>query len=250
NTWIGANPKNPYVKTSTSYETKDTVQEKNIRVKYGSGSFSGKEYRDQVMLGPKLVLPDQSIGVASEATGFDSVDGILGLGPAELTKRTLSPDHGDTIPTVVDNMYNQGQIGAHEFGISFEPITESDATQMNGQISFGGVDPSKFTGNITYAPMTSTSPASKYWGIDASIMYGATTTILSLSAGIVDSGTTLLLLATDAYQKFQTTTGAVLDKETGLLSLTPNQFDGLQSLFVHIGGKAFEMTPNALIWPR
>ena len=37
-------------------------------------------------------------------------------------------------------------------------------------------------------PITSTSPANNYWGIDASIAYGDTT-ILSLTAGIVDTGT-------------------------------------------------------------
>ncbi|KAF9969142.1 hypothetical protein BGZ75_003083, partial [Mortierella antarctica] len=125
-----------------------------------------------------------------------------------------------------------------------------NGTQMNGEISFGGVDDSKYTGDITYTAITSTSPASEYWGIDASAMYGATTPILSLTAGIVDSGTTLLLIATDAYEAFQKATGAVLDHTTGLLSLTPDQFDGLKSLFFHIGGKDFEMTPNALIWPR
>ncbi|KAF9979932.1 hypothetical protein BGZ75_009060 [Mortierella antarctica] len=254
NTWIGANRTRPYVKTSTSYETRDAVQEKKIRVEYGSGSFSGKEYLDQVMLGSELVLKNQSIGVATEAEGFDNVDGILGLGPAELTKGTLSPDHGDTIPTVADTMFTQKRIGAQVFGISFEPITSSNGTQMNGEISFGGVDDSKYTGKITYTPITSTSPANNFWGIDASATYstgpGHGTTILSLTAGIVDSGTTLLLIATDAYKKFQDATGAVPDQATSLLSLTSDQFANMQSLFFHIGGESFEMTPNALIWPR
>ncbi|KAG9323032.1 hypothetical protein KVV02_001687, partial [Mortierella alpina] len=221
---------------------------------YGSGSFSGKEYLDQVTLGSELVLRNQSIGVASTAKGFDNVDGILGLGPAELTKGTLSPDNGDTIPTVVNTMFTQNSIGAQVFGISFEPITSSNGTQMNGEISFGGVDSSKYTGEITYTPITSTSPASTFWGIDAYATYGTEaepgTTILPSTAGIVDSGTTLLLLASDAYERFVTATGAVHDQTTGLLSLTPSQFDNLRPLLFHINGKAFEMTPNALIWPR
>lgn len=36
--------------------------------------------------------------------------------------------------------------------------------------------------------VTSTYPASFYWGVDESITYG-TTTILSSTAGIVDTGT-------------------------------------------------------------
>jgi hypothetical protein len=47
-------------------------------VSYGSGSFSGTEYTDQVSLGKGLVIQNQSIGVASTATGFNDVDGIVG----------------------------------------------------------------------------------------------------------------------------------------------------------------------------
>lgn len=47
------------------------------------------------------------------------------------------------------------------------------------------------------SPITSTSPASNYVGIDQSVMYGDTE-ILQTTAGIVDTGTTLLLLASGA----------------------------------------------------
>ena len=76
------------------------------------------------------------------------------------------------------------------------------------------------------------------------------TPLLSGSAGIVDTGTTLLLLATDAFQAYQDATGATPDESTGLLSLTEGQFANLQSLFFTIGGTTFELTPNAQIWPR
>ena len=38
----------------------------------------GTEYLDTVTLGVGLTLTQQSIGVASSATGFGGVDGILG----------------------------------------------------------------------------------------------------------------------------------------------------------------------------
>ena len=107
------------------------------------------------------------------------------------------------------------------------------------------------TGDMTFVPITSTSPASAYWGIDQDVTYGSSgTTLLSGSAGIVDTGTTLLLLATDAFQAYQDATGATPDESTGLLSLTEAQFANLQSLFFTIGGTTFELTPNAQIWPR
>ncbi|KAF9316541.1 hypothetical protein BG003_001844 [Podila horticola] len=247
NTWIGATT--AYVETSTSSQTGDSVSESIIRVEYGPGSFSGTEYIDQVTLGSGLVLPKQSIGVASKSTGFSGVDGILGLGPVDLTKGTLSPDTGSTIPTVIDNLFSEGTIPAHLYSVSFEPITDSSGIQTNGEITFGGVDSTKFTGAITNTPITTTSPANNYWGIDASLAYGDTT-ILSQTAGIVDSGTTLLLLATDAFAKFISATGGVPDSATNLLSITPEQFANLKSVFININGVDFELTPNALIWPR
>ncbi len=41
-------------------------------------TFIGEEYTDTVTLGSGLVIPHQSIGVASSASGFDGFDGILG----------------------------------------------------------------------------------------------------------------------------------------------------------------------------
>ena len=108
-----------------------------------------------------------------------------------------------------------------------------------------------------------------YWGIDQALSYGSDTTLLAGSAGIVDTGTTLLMIATDAFDKYQRATGAKMDQATGLLTVTDSQFESMQSLFFNIGTTAFrdlthctltisslpggvtyEMTPNAQIWPR
>lgn len=43
------------------------------------------------------------------------------------------------------------------------------------------------SGDVNYVPITSTSPASSYWGIDQSIAYN-NQTILETTAGIVDTG--------------------------------------------------------------
>ncbi|KAK3823850.1 MAG: family A1 protease [Linnemannia elongata] len=243
NTWIGANT--AYVPTSSSQQTPDSFS-----VSSSSDHASGTEYIDTVSLGDGLVVQGQSIGVASSSDGFKSgVDGVLGLGPVDLTLGTLSPDTSATVPTVLDNLFNQGTIPAHSYGVSFEPTTSS--SEVNGEITFGGVDSSKFTGSITYVPITGTSPASNYWGIDATFTYGSSgKTILSPTAGIVDSGTTRLLLASDAFKEFQSATGATIDATTNLLTLTSSQYANMESLFVHIGATTFELTPNALIWPR
>jgi len=144
------------------------------------------------------------------------------------------------------------------------------------------------------SPITSTFPSNLYWGINQSVRYGTSTSILGTTAGIIDTGkqkisqilqvddsvnipgTTLLLLASDGFNKYKTATGAVLDSATGLLRITSAQFSALQSLFFIAGGvrdiffsisrtnsygfhsiilfsymqTTFELTANAQIWPR
>lgn len=238
NTWVGAST--AYNPTSTSKNTGNTVN-----VSYGSGSFTGTEYTDQVALGGGLVIPSQSIGVASSAKGFQDVDGIVGIGPVDLTQGTV--DGTSSVPTVTDNLYKNGIIATESIGISYVPTTAANVA--NGELTFGETDPSKYTGDITYVPITSTSPASKYWGIDQQVSYGSTP-LLTGNPGIVDTGTTLLLLATDAFNAYQKAIGAVLDSTTGLLTVTEAQYGQMQNLVFTIGSATFELTPNAQIWPR
>lgn len=54
----------------------------------------------------------------------------------------------------------------------------------------------------------------------------------------------------DAFTKYQSLTGGVNDTATGLLKITPSQYDALELLEFDIGGVPFFLTPNAQIWPR
>ncbi|KAH9036490.1 aspartic peptidase A1 [Lactarius pseudohatsudake] len=188
------------------------------------GVGSCEEFSDIVTLSPTFVFR-ASIGVASTSTGFQGFDGVLGIGPTVGTSSSL-----------VGNLFSQGIITANLVSVSFEPTTNTSIT--NGELTIGGTDPTRFTGTITFIPGTATFPASEFGGIDESIRYGASTTILSTTAGIVDSGTTLILIATGKYP--------VSLKRM----ITSTQFSNLQSLFFTAGGISFELTANAQIWPR
>ncbi|KAG0702054.1 acid protease [Suillus ampliporus] len=237
NTWIGASA--PYKPTTTSVNTGDTFS-----ITYGSGSVSGEEYLDTVTLGSGLVITGQSIGVAKSSQGTSGFDGILGVGPTDLTQGTVS--NVQSVPTVTDNLYSKGIISTEALGIYFAPPSASST----GELTFGGPDSSKTTSSVNYVPLTTTSPASLYWGIDQSIAYGSST-ILSETAGIVDTGTTLILIATDAFIQYQLATGAILDEvNTGLLMITSDQYAKLQTLTFKIGDNSYGLTPNAQIWPR
>ncbi|KAJ4482385.1 putative aspartic protease [Lentinula aciculospora] len=245
NTWCGANKK--FEPDSSCESTR-----KSVNVSYGSGSFTGTEYTGTVILGGKdsgMKLEKQSFAVATKSQGFGGgMDGILGIGPVDLTSTTVNGM--SSIPTVTDNLYEEGLIKTECISISYSP-TQSNGTMANGELIFGGVDQSKITGDVTYVPITTTSPASKYWGIEQEITYGSSKKmILSQTAGIVDTGTTLIMISEDAFQAYQEATGATMDQTTGLLKLTSEQFNNLKSLNFKIGDTIFELTPNAQIWPR
>lgn len=253
NTWIGA--KAPYIQSKSSLYTGSTVW-----VYYGSGAFAGEECEpssaeqyvwrpikieadtDSVSLSNDLIVANQSIGVASLSIGFEGFDGILGLGPADLTLRTVS-NEAQAIPTITDNLFAQGQIASNLFAVSYSPITIEPTT--DGELTFGSTDSSKYTGEVNYAPITSTSPSSSFWGVNQTITYGDGVPIMDSSAGIVDTGTTLIYIGSDAFQRYQNATGASYDGTTGLLRVSADQYSNLQSLFFNIGGVSYELTPNA-----
>jgi cathepsin E len=118
-------------------------------------------------------------------------------------------------------------------------------------------------------PITKTNPAHGFWGIDASFRYGSASVILDTTAGVLDTGTSLIYIATgkitlastkylyrlvsptlDAYNRYVDATGATVDQDTGLLNITSAQYANLQSLFFVVSGSTYELTANAQIWPR
>ncbi|KAG2352368.1 aspartic peptidase domain-containing protein, partial [Suillus spraguei] len=173
--------------------------------------------------------------------GVTDVDGILGIGPAITTLGTLRNSPEETIQTVTDLLYSRGIISHPLVGIFFPSTTDTDD---DGELSFGETDPAMYIRNIAYTPTTATGPSARYWGIYQSITYGSKE-ILRFTAGIVDCGSTFLWIASDAYDSYQTATGADWDPATSLLTITLDQYNALQNLDFHIGHNTYSFTRNA-----
>jgi cathepsin E len=77
----------------------------------------------------------------------------------------------------------------------------------------------------------------------------------------------LILIATNAFTKYKSSTGGVLDNNTGLLKITSTQYSNLQTLTFKVGTvsscnfpinptlrlyvqQSYGLTPNGQIWPR
>lgn len=221
NTWVGAGKE--YVVTSSSQKTSDTVS-----VLYGSGNFTGGEYIDTLTLDGTSFT--QSIGVATTSAGFVDLDGILGLGPTNLTTGTLSPDSDAEIPTVPDNLFSQGYIDSRVVTIA------------NQMITFGSTP----LVEVVYTAITESSPANTFWGFDASFAYG-TNSLVPATAGIIDHGTTLTMLDTSGYNNFLRQTGATQDPDTTLPVLP--SCDGLDPIILTLAGVNITIPVDKYRWP-
>ncbi|KAJ3727352.1 family A1 protease [Lentinula guzmanii] len=217
NTWVGHHCKisrrqcKLYIRPSSSSVWTDDI----VIVDYGSGYFFGYEYYDTVTLSNDLVITNQSIGVADFQQGFTSMDGVLGIGPVDLTDGTIlgSLAPVTTVPTVSDNLFNQGVISTEVIG-------------PDGELIFVIHWP------ITYTCVTPSSPReTDYWGITQSISYGDTE-IMASAIGVVDTGTTLNYMPTDTFNAYINTTGGIYDEVTGLYEITEEQLEQ------NIGGEA------------
>lgn len=236
NTWCGA-------QSSCEPSSSGTSTGGSVSVSYGSGSFSGREYKDKVSFGG-LTVSSQSIGAATSASGFDGVDGIIGFGPVDLTEGTVS--NANTVPTFMDNLYSQGSISSEVLGVSFLPESGSDTSDTNGELTLGGVDSSKYTGSLTYFPKLTSGTASAYWGISiASFTYGSTT-LASSAQGIVDTGTTLIYIPTTAYNKFLSAAGGRTDSSSGLAVFTTKPTANFGITF---GSTKYTLTPAQYLVP-
>ncbi|OAX34730.1 acid protease [Rhizopogon vinicolor AM-OR11-026] len=233
----------PYNRTSTSIATGQ-----NLEVTYDLGYLAGPEYSDTITLSPDLVITNQSIGDAVTYTDWPGVDGVLGIGPVDLTVGSSSPNITSLVPTVMDNAREQGLIQQQIMGVSFAPASTDN--EPNGLITFGGINSSLFIGNITYVPITSTYPAAFSWGINiTSCVYGETTIFSTSTAGIVDTGTSLVALADDFFATYMAAIpGSYYDNQTTFV-IPSSSIANMQPLNFTIGSTVFTMDVAAQLIP-
>src|SRR6267154_2603432 len=113
----------------------------------------GTLYTDTLTFSDGVVIYEQLIAVGSCTRDVGGsctrdVDGILGLGPIALTAYSLVNEPDTLIPTVIDNLLEQGAISQHVISYFFAPFL--DTAVAYGTITSGGIDPDDHTGPITY----------------------------------------------------------------------------------------------------
>jgi len=231
NTWVGG--------AGQSFTCKSPCKSNggSFEVEYGSGSVTGTGALDSVTIG-SITIQNQQIGVGKSSQEFEGTDGLLGLGPEDLTEGTFSSV--SEAPTVIQNAYSQGLIPLQLLGVSFAPCSSTDCT--NGELDLGGIDTSKTTSSVSYASVG--GAGADYWGISTAITIGSTSA--GTSGGIVDTGTTLVYLPSSAYNTWiKAIPSATVDNNSGLVRFPKSSLSSVPSISFTVGGTKFTLNNYA-----
>jgi len=218
--------------TSTSF-----VQDgSDFEIMYGSGSVSGYFSVDSVTLADDLVISGQRFAEVSDAGGLGfayalgKFDGILGLGFSSISI--------DQTPTVFENAIKQNIVDQPIFSFYL-------GDNGPGELTFGGYDPNKFEGDLTYVKLD----AATYWQIQLdSVAIGDTYKNgddTGLTA-IVDSGTSLMIGPKSEVAKIAKAIGAQANI-MGEYTIDCKLVEDLPDLTMGIGGKEYSVPGKDLV---
>jgi len=217
-----------YDSTKSSTYIKDG---RSFSIEYGSGSLSGFLSVDDVKVGT-VTVSKQGFAEATNEPGLSfslaKFDGILGM-----AFQTISVD---SVPPVFATMVKQGVVAKPEF--AFYLPSSSGST---GELLLGGTDPSHYSGNFIYQPLSSET----YWEFELGAFTVGGKTATSTLRAVADTGTSLLAGPTADVKNIAAMVGA------SPIFLNPNEFTvpctslpTMPNIELTIAGKTFTLAPK------
>ena len=192
-------------------------------ITYGDGSFaSGNVYQDTVTI-DNVTVGAQSVELAEQVSAQfqqdTDLDGVLGLAFSNINTGKRRPSLSILIGlnsftvkphaqlTFLDTAIQKGRLPEQLFTVDLK----KDAP---GTYDFGYIDSSKFLGSITY---TSVDSSNGFWNVSSTGFGIGNESFQSIPfAGIVDTGTSLLVLADDFVRTYWSgVSGATYDAGQG-----------------------------------
>ena len=157
-------------------------------VAYGAGNVSGSLGSDSISIaGMKFQMTFGIANNTSDDFKYFPIDGILGLSLAK-----------GSSPSFVDTLVTSKVLKSNVFGISLNRASDGGNT---GEINFGAPDTSKFTGSLSYQPVTS-NPSGD-WAIPlANVGFGSNQTGITGKLAYLDTGTSFIFAPPDQVASF------------------------------------------------
>ena len=208
------------------------ASQKPFNVTYGTGSVQGNIITDNIAVAG-LQLPGHIFGVATTETddfagNKTSFDGIMGVAQSTLSQqKTLTP---------VESLAKAGQI--QEAITSFK-ISRLADQKNDGEVTFGGLDASKFDQN-TLVTLDNVNQNGFWEGKLDSVTLDGTDLGLNGRTAILDTGTTLMVVPdADAQAIHKVIPGAKKAKGGFTVPCTTNS-----SLALTFGKQQFPIDPR------
>lgn len=225
-TFLGTQSSSSFVQIGTQFE-----------VTYGTGQVQGVTCSDNVNIAG-LALNNHTFGVANvESSDFSAddipFDGLMGLAQSGLSEEGVS--------TPVESLASNGLISAAIASFKISRL----ADQLNdGEITFGGLDASKFVAN-TLVTFPNVNTEGFWEGAMTAVTSNGQDLGLTGRTAILDTGTTLIIAPpSDAEAVHATITGAQSDGQGGFtIPCTSNT-----SVALTFGGQSFEINPLDMLF--
>nr|XP_033775208.1 cathepsin E [Geotrypetes seraphini] len=201
-------------------------------IQYGTGSLSGIIGIDQVTV-EGITVSNQQFGESVSEPGntfADSgFDGILGLAYPSLAVGGCTP--------VFDNMMAQNLVAMPIFSVY---MSRNPDSSVGGEIIFGGLDSSHFSGDLNWIPVTNQG----YWQIQLdNIMVGGQVTFCAEGCqAIVDTGTSLITGPSKTVLQLQNDIGAT--PVDGEYAVECNNLNVMPDVTFTINGIEYTLTPQ------
>ncbi|XP_043655406.1 lysosomal aspartic protease [Drosophila teissieri] len=204
---------------------------RRFSIAYGTGSLSGILAQDMVTIG-QLVVRNQTFAMATHEPGPTFVDtnfaGIVGLGFRPIAEQGIKP--------LFESMCEQQLVDECVFSFY---LKRNGSERMGGELLFGGVDKKKFSGSLTYVPLTHAA----YWQFPLDAIEVGGTAISHRRQAIADTGTSLLAAPPREYLIINSLLGGLPTSNNEYL-LNCSEIDGLPEIVFVIGGQRFGLQPT------
>lgn len=214
--------------SSSTYKSNGT----EFAIRYGSGSLEGYVSQDTLTLGD-LTIPKQDFAEATNEPGlafaFGKFDGILGLGYDTISVNKIVPPFYKAI--------EEGLLDEPVFAFYLGDTTKDE--NDGGVATFGGVDKSKYTGDITWLPVRRKA----FWEVTFDgIGLGDEWAVLKNHGAAIDTGTSLITLPSGLAEIINSEIGAK-KSWSGQYTIECSARDSLPDLTLNLGGKNFTISP-------
>jgi len=196
-------------------------------IQYGSGSMEGFISSETLTIGD-ITIPKLLFAEATKEPGlafaFGKFDGILGLAYDTIAVNHVTPPFYEMVnKKLVDSPVFSFRLGSSE--------------DDGGEVIFGGVDDSAYTGSINYVPLRRKA----YWEVELEkISFGDDEVELTKTGAAIDTGTSLIALPSDMAELLNAQIGATRNWN-GQYTVPCEKVPNLPDLTFYFGGKPYPL---------